>query len=43
MVEPLGFEPKFYEFTLVLIAVETFLDIQLHLGSRKVSDRKSVV
>lgn len=26
MVEPLGFEPKSYEFTLVLIAVETFLD-----------------
>ena len=25
MVEPLGFEPKSYEFTLVLIVVETFL------------------
>ena len=33
MVEPLGFEPKSYEFTLVLIAVETFLDpMELDVG-----------
>ena len=35
MVEPLGFEPKSYEFTLVLIVVETFLspeDASAHIS-----------
>lgn len=36
MVELLGFEPKSYEFTLVLIVVETFLSPVICLGLHRV-------